>query len=1210
MTTETVRFWPLSGGVSKHRCGQRDLEKKYENNLDPNTGLPYVAYVVPQKKPETLAPQRFVMKNSNNSTHVQLPHDRKSPCSAFGSLTALAVLLLTLLLGSSPTASAFILDDFNGASLSGWTSPVLGGTAIQSGGQLTIAPAAAANFYTFIKKTDRTFTNLATHSLEFKVQVNGILTNGVTTNGLAGLGWSPTGATPGTAGGGYFMAVGATAVQIWANAGPIYVTNLALGSYTLSSSNLYLAMRMTPDGASMVVRATVYNKTDGRFNVLFEHTVTNSATALIGTGGNAFLGAFNDANPVSTSVSYDNLQVFDTIREVVDDFSGSYPAGWVDHISGIATNFNNGSGQLEMQGGVNNNQVSGNFKGDKTFTITDGVRLELRVDVVNVAGDAANFTILDYAPHGDTDFAALTSYHLAFSAGVFYVGKGYGSWWDGGFVLLAPQSKVRLIQTLTGEGTGVRIESRLEDLSVDVNDPARIVYQFMHLDTSSAYQNFNGYFQLGNYHSGGGQSIITWDNAEVNATSAGNTPPIITGLSPADGKNFYAAAGGVVFDVTDDVSAPINNIKLTLNGVVYTNGSPGVTITPPDASSLTRHFTFTNLATNVFYIGSIQVADNLGATSTEHYEFDTFLTSDLQVESEDFNYSTNVPTDGGQFIDGGLWGYLGLQGSQNIDSHDSRTSGDGADPAHYRDADYPRTYATADGPRAEYVTAGKPELLTYDNENGDWRNYTRTYPAGTFNVFSRQCTFALPISQVTLERVTSDPTTSGQTAYVLGAFQQLGDIAGDTGYDNHKDVPLTDAAGNRLVIRLPGGVETLRVHDVFVNDRNNAEIFHNYLVFVPVTETNTLRPIVSMTSPQAGTTSRISPKSEATFAEIANRDTTVDTNTITMTINGVPLLPAAITITNTTGGAQVYWSFAALQPAASYTHTLNFKDSAGTNLVYSWTYSYPFLRASNSLPLGALSVRGFHVRTAYAFNGGANLGNLLSRAEDQLAIPPVIPADIFFEGEITNTDKTLDWNNDTATPKDVPGLSGVPGAPVPLNNIASEALGFLELTAGAHRFNASSDDGFQLRSGTTPNDVKAVVMGQQDGATFGGTFDFVVEAPGLYPVRNLWYENGGSANFTLRSVNLSDNSTVVVNDPGDPTGVVKAYLPGVPTLVLSSATVSGPYTIPAGAVINTGTKTVTVPVSGSTRFYRMSSSSAVTIQSITVVGGNVVITYL
>jgi hypothetical protein len=45
------------------------------------------------------------------------------------------------------------------------------------------------------------------------------------------------------------------------------------------------------------------------------------------------------------------------------------------------------------------------------------------------------------------------------------------------------------------------------------------------------------------------------------------------------------------------------------------------------------------------------------------------------------------------------------------------------------------------------------------------------------------------------------------------------------------------------------------------------------------------------------------------------------------------------------------------------------------------------------------------------------------------------------------------------------------------------------------------------------------------------------------------------------------------------------------------------------AVLDTVNKTITVPVSGDARFYRIRSGGATTINSITRVGGNLVITY-
>jgi len=63
------------------------------------------------------------------------------------------------------------------------------------------------------------------------------------------------------------------------------------------------------------------------------------------------------------------------------------------------------------------------------------------------------------------------------------------------------------------------------------------------------------------------------------------------------------------------------------------------------------------------------------------------------------------------------------------------------------------------------------------------------------------------------------------------------------------------------------------------------------------------------------------------------------------------------------------------------------------------------------------------------------------------------------------------------------------------------------------------------------------------------------------------------------------------------------------TTLQSAALVAGPYTDAAGQVVNTGTKTITVPLSGSSQFYRIRAGTALAITSVTIVGGNVVITH-
>jgi hypothetical protein len=75
-------------------------------------------------------------------------------------------------------------------------------------------------------------------------------------------------------------------------------------------------------------------------------------------------------------------------------------------------------------------------------------------------------------------------------------------------------------------------------------------------------------------------------------------------------------------------------------------------------------------------------------------------------------------------------------------------------------------------------------------------------------------------------------------------------------------------------------------------------------------------------------------------------------------------------------------------------------------------------------------------------------------------------------------------------------------------------------------------------------------------------------------------------------------------NPGDATSH-----PIVAVVLESSATVGGSYTQAAGQSVNLVTRTITVPVSGSMRFYRISAVTATAITNITISGGNVVIAY-
>ena len=92
---------------------------------------------------------------------------------------------------------------------------------------------------------------------------------------------------------------------------------------------------------------------------------------------------------------------------------------------------------------------------------------------------------------------------------------------------------------------------------------------------------------------------------------------------------------------------------------------------------------------------------------------------------------------------------------------------------------------------------------------------------------------------------------------------------------------------------------------------------------------------------------------------------------------------------------------------------------------------------------------------------------------------------------------------------------------------------------------------------------------------------------------------------TLEGRALARNGAVALD--GNTISVPKTVTPSM--ALVSAAVVTGQYTDAAGHLVYPATKTITVPLSGSMQFYRIRSSTAVTITSITISGGNVVITY-
>src|SRR5206468_718777 len=130
-------------------------------------------------------------------------------------------------------------------------------------------------------------------------------------------------------------------------------------------------------------------------------------------------------------------------------------------------------------------------------------------------------------------------------------------------------------------------------------------------------------------------------------------------------------------------------------------------------------------------------------------------------------------------------------------------------------------------PRGGGLNEGEVEGLP----EGDLQDYTRTFPARYLHVWLPPAEFKLPVSKVTPEKVTTDPTVMAQTTVPLGTF-----YGSASGQGFNQNVPLTDGAGNPIILHLAAGVQTLRVNERVTGNDSDAtgNILQNYMVFAPV----------------------------------------------------------------------------------------------------------------------------------------------------------------------------------------------------------------------------------------------------------------------------------------------------------------------------------------------------------------------------------------
>ena len=255
--------------------------------------------------------------------------------------------------------------------------------------------------------------------------------------------------------------------------------------------------------------------------------------------------------------------------------------------------------------------------------------------------------------------------------------------------------------------------------------------------------------------------------------------PVITGIYP-DGTALMQNTNTLVFTAISTSGLNLTNIDLKLNNVDVTAGCTFVT-NGTAGTSTNVSVSYTGLPQQALNTAVISAADPLVA-GTVTVNFDTFDPNNFTIKAEEFDFNS------GQFIDNPVYTnvpdvagvtntYFGLDSVEGVDTHKGQSTGD------FQATDY--RFDDGTGLRTQTpLAAGElpsptrfggsvvPSHMVGNWSSAEWQNYTKTFPAGNYNVYARLTTSSG--STVTFDQITSGQGTSSQTLARLGQFTLTG----------------------------------------------------------------------------------------------------------------------------------------------------------------------------------------------------------------------------------------------------------------------------------------------------------------------------------------------------------------------------------------------------------------------------------------------------
>ncbi|MDB6068006.1 MAG: hypothetical protein JWR26_4214 [Pedosphaera sp.] len=449
-----------------------------------------------------------------------------------------------------------------------------------------------------------------------------------------------------------------------------------------------------------------------------------------------------------------------------------------------------------------------------------------------------------------------------------------------------------------------------------------------------------------------------WDDLSLLTTAP--PPPYLTNMTPnvilATNSNFSftaVAQSGTITNVQVTVHSVSGMVNGTTNNAVYGNTSTNLTITGLGTASTTVSYP---LASNTTYSISVLVTDSNLGNATGTASFDT-IRPVLVFEAEDFNYNSGqsipTPTDGGTAL------YANLVGTEGIDEHKAPNNVTPLPTHFYRvsDAVVIQGAAEVSGQRQKFIdgiAAGNTNAIDEEvgyNSVGDWLNYTRTFPAGNYNIYARLATVGSGTA-LNLGKVTSDPSQQNQTVTNLGSFSFT-----DNNWNGYLYVPLKDSFGNIVSVPL-SGQQTLRTTVV-----GNPNI--NFFMLVPAVGSQS--PALVSSSPTGFHS--FEPASQFTFTIGPASGSPILSSAIHLILNGTDVT-SKLAI-SASGGNWI--SSIGIAPNTVYTAVINVTNT--TSLASTFTINFDTFSQNNFM---------FEAED-FDFNGGQFIDNPVPSGDNTLS---------------------------------------------------------------------------------------------------------------------------------------------------------------------------------------------------------------------------------